>query len=81
MRVEPIPLTVVHSGMLTAFGYDAESQTLALQFRSGKIHHYGDVPPKVWEELKLAASLGQYFQNHIRDKFPSQAVSYERKEQ
>lgn len=43
---------------------------LELEFHSGEIYEYFDVPPHVHDELMAADSLGGYFARHIRDQYP-----------
>lgn len=56
----------VSSSNLAAVGYDPETQTLAIEFKSGGTYEYYDVPQQVFDGLLSAGSLGQYFQSNIR---------------
>ena len=49
--------------------YDANAQTLAVTFTSGKKYLYVEVPLEVAHELQTAPSLGQYFNWRIRDQY------------
>lgn len=66
-----IALQPVISGNLKAVGYDAATETLDVQFASGRTYRYSDVPAKVHEELIGAESIGSYFARNVRPKFPS----------
>lgn len=59
----------VNSSNIAAIGYDPETQTLAIEFRSGGTYEYYDVPEQVFQGLRSAASHGQYFQNNIRGRY------------
>ena len=59
-------LHAVTSANLAAIGYDPDSKTLAVRFRSGALWHYVGVPAKVYAELHAAKSHGRYFGLHIR---------------
>lgn len=59
----------VSSSNLAAVGYDPETQTLAVEFRSGGTYEYYDVPQQVFDGLLSAASHGQYFQSNIRGSY------------
>ena len=41
-----IQMTEVKSAALKAWGYDPVSRTLAIRFKSDRVHHYLDVPPE-----------------------------------
>jgi len=55
------------SSQLAAFGYDAQTKTLEIWFKStGTTYHYFDVPPEVFDALKAAPSKGSYFIRNIK---------------
>ena len=62
--------TAVESTTLAAVGYDEAQNALELEFRSGAIYHYFDVPVDVHEQLLKASSRGGYFNRVIRGRFP-----------
>ena len=50
--------------------YDHGTQTLSVWFRpSGRRYDYEAVPPDIYAGLQNAFSKGQYFNEHIRDRF------------
>lgn len=66
-----IALTPVDSHLLQAYGYDADSQTLAVQFpnrgdKPGDIYHYFDFPAEAWADFRAAESKGKFFGAHIK---------------
>lgn len=61
--MERIP---VDSSNISSIGFDEESNTLEVEFRSGAIYQYFDVPLAVFEGLSDADSKGQYFAQHIK---------------
>lgn len=63
----PVPLS---STTLASAAYDSQQQVLQLEFRSGAMYQYFDVPESIYQELLLADSHGTYFNYHIRDAFP-----------
>lgn len=67
-----IGMEVVASSMLRAIGYDAETQTVSVQFKNGDIWHYTEVPQDVYDYVRLAPSVGSAFVQYIRDTFPSE---------
>ena len=62
-------VTAVESTTLAAFAYDDARGILQLEFRSGLIYHYFDVPASVHEALLCAPSKGKYFNRAVRDRF------------
>ena len=62
-------LQPVNSSNLAGVGYDAESQTLTIEFRKSDTYEFYDVPESVYQELMSAGSLGEYFANSIRGKY------------
>ena len=64
MKREP-----VESRTMRSVGYELRSQILEIEFQSGAVYEYLDVPRKVHEELMSAESKGQYFNSEIRDDY------------
>ena len=58
---------VVESTTMRSIGYDRTEQVLEVEFQSGDIYQYLDVPPAIYKELSDAESKGQYFNSEIRD--------------
>ena len=46
--------------------------TLEIRFQSGTVYHYFTVQPGIYHDVLEASSCGQCFNEHIRDRFPSQ---------
>ncbi|MDP3351848.1 MAG: KTSC domain-containing protein [Hydrogenophaga sp.] len=58
------------SSQIMAFGYDADSQTLAIKFApKGTVYHYAEVPQQVFDDMKTAASKGTFFGSTIRGRY------------
>lgn len=66
---------VVESSSLRSIGYDKATHTLEVEFTSGSIYRYVDVPDSVWFEMRHATSKGKFFQDRVRDTFSSEKVS------
>ena len=64
MERQPVTSTDIRS-----IGYDGESLTLEIEFHSGGIYQYFDVPETVHRDLISASSHGGYFHRHIRDQY------------
>jgi hypothetical protein len=68
-NVNTIPLMACESSMLHAYGYDAATQTLAVQFKNGtKVAQYRGITPDDFAALEAADSIGKHFGRHIRGR-------------
>lgn len=65
---------LVSSSAIASVGYDRKSRTLELEFSSGGVYDYYEVPPKVYEELMSAESKGRFVSERIRGQYPSERV-------
>jgi len=63
------PLLKNTSHVIKSFDYDEKTQTLRVEFNNGSVYKYHDVPDSVYQELKIAPSVGQYFNMHVREKY------------
>ena len=62
-----IALCPCSSSQISHYGYDKDTQTLALKFKhGGSVYHYDSVPPAMYEELCQAKSIGKFFGQHIK---------------
>jgi hypothetical protein len=59
----------VQSSDLASVGYDARQRILEIEFRSGGIYRYLEVPAAIHDQLLAAESKGRFFAAHIRDQF------------
>ena len=67
--------TPVTSSHLRSIGYDAATQILEVEFISGEVYQYQDVPGGEYRNLLDASSHGQYFNEHIKDTYQAQRVT------
>jgi hypothetical protein len=67
--------TTVSSSNIASIGYDASSQVLEVQFRSGSVYQYSDVPASVHQALMMASSHGSYFNQYVKGRFRYWQVS------
>lgn len=59
----------VQSTDLRAVRYDDDALVLEIEFNSGGVYQYLDVPPSVFAELMGAESKGKYFHANIKDNY------------
>ena len=64
---------------MNSVGYESKSKILEIEFRSGAVYQYLDVPKKVHEGLRRAKSKGQYFNDEIRDEYAFVRVGAKRR--
>jgi len=78
-----IPLLPIESRQLAAIGYDATTETLAIQFKNwkgetGSTYHYGNFTAADFAAFQAAESKGKHFGAHIKpnaEKFPYKKVA------
>lgn len=61
----------LQSASLKTAAYQQQGAWLELEFRNGTIYRYFRVPVEIYQELLQAQSKGQYFNQHIRNRFPT----------
>lgn len=59
----------VSSSDLSSVGYDATTQTLEIQFKSGSVYQYYGVPSGIFNGLLSASSHGTYFDRFIKHTY------------
>jgi len=67
----------VKSSVIAALEYDSETNVLEVEFRTGRLYRYFLIPPKVYEALLHAQSIGEYFNREIRDRYRCVEVTEE----
>jgi hypothetical protein len=58
--------TPVISSNLASVGYDSRQQILEIEFNSGSIYQYFNVPVHIYNGLMSADSHGRYFDANIK---------------
>ena len=61
----------VHSRALAAVGYSRRLRALEVEFISGAVYRYSNVPPQIYRDLLSAASKAQFYDTNVRGHFPS----------
>lgn len=60
----------VTSSAISSVGYDDRSSVLEVQFASGAVYDYLNVPKKVYRALLKASSKGSFVSRRVRDRYP-----------
>ena len=56
----------VSSSSICSVGYDPKTHTLEIEFHTGTIYQYYNVPENIYQGLMNVGSHGQYFHQNIR---------------
>ena len=59
----------VESTTMRSVGYDQTNQVLEIEFHTGMIYQYPDIPLVIYKALLEAESKGRYFNSEIRDTY------------
>src|ERR1700729_3919293 len=60
----------VRSSSLARLSYDRQPAILQVEFRDGTAYQYAGVPLMTYLDLLRADSMGAFFNQHIRSRFP-----------
>lgn len=63
----PMKRLALQSSVIRSAGYDPSRHTLEIEFTSGHIYDYYDVPRRLYRGLLTALSHGRYFDGFIRN--------------
>jgi len=58
------------SSVIRHYHYDPAERALELLFVSGRRYRYHGVPRETYAGMRRAFSKGEYFNEHIRDRYP-----------
>lgn len=59
----------VQSSVLKSAGYSGTGKILELEFATGHVYQYLDVPEKRYKGLLQAASKGKYYNRYIKNEY------------
>ena len=59
----------VSSSNLASIGYDSQTLTLEVCFKSGRIYQYFDVPENIYDGLRATGSPGGYLNRNVKGNF------------
>lgn len=67
--------TPLSSSAVVSAAYDPKSQTLELEFSSGRIYQYADVPQGAYDWLLRSESKGAFVSRMINDRYAYRDVT------
>ena len=62
------------SSNISSVGYDSATETLEVEFWSGSVYQYYNVPENMYEQLMQSSSKGRFLHVHIRNTYPYSRV-------
>jgi uncharacterized protein len=66
--------TTVNSSNIKSIGYNSQSATLEVEFTSGDVYQYFNVPEYLYQQFLHASSHGQFLNENIRYNYRYQKV-------
>lgn len=57
------------SSNIAGFDYDSARRVLTVEFKNGARYDYFDVPDQAFEQMKVAASKGQFLAQNIKGQY------------
>ena len=66
----------VASSDIAAIGYDPVTETLEVEFLSGSIYQYYNVPENMYDQLMKGSSKGRFLNTYIKTAYPYSRVGY-----
>jgi hypothetical protein len=62
------------SSVVTAIRYDATTSTLRVIYVSGSIYDYKHVPEKIYKDMRVASSKGEFLNKHIKPNYEFEKI-------
>lgn len=67
-------LLVTNSSNIVSAGYSATTSIMEVEFQSGKVYQYLDVPETIYQDFMTAESKGEFFHDNILKEFDFREV-------
>lgn len=64
----------VESTMIRSLGFDSSSSTLEVEFNSGAVWQYFDVPESLYYDMKSSGSCGKFFNANVKGQYTESQV-------
>jgi hypothetical protein len=65
----------VQSKDLRSVGYNEDLKILEIEFNSGGVYQYSNVPPEIYSNLMTAPSKGKFFHANVKNNYPYRSVA------
>ncbi len=73
-EIEKMERELVSSSTILSVGYDAASETLEVEFKSGGVYQYYNVPEPIHQQFMESSSKGQFHHTYIKNGYPCSKV-------
>ena len=60
----------VASSNIASIGYDANTETLEVEFLNGSVYQYYNVPRNMYDQLIAEGSKGRFLNTYIKNAYP-----------
>jgi len=64
----------VKSSNIASIGYESLKSLLEIEFTTGSVYQYFNVPQRAWDNIMKAKSKGYYFAQYIKHNFKYERV-------
>ena len=72
------PIFTTRSTSIHRVDYNEQEKSLDIEFRSGNVYRYRDVPPRLWKVFELyiecEGSPGSFFNEYIKSQYSSEKI-------
>lgn len=72
------PIFTARSSTIHRVDYNEAEKTLDIEFRSGNVYRYSDVPLRLWKVFQLyiecEGSPGSFFNEYIKSQYSSEKI-------
>jgi hypothetical protein len=73
------PVFTTKSSTIHRVEYNEKEKTMEIEFRSGNVYRYYDVPPRLWKVFQLyiecEGSAGSFFNEYVKKQFTSEKLN------
>lgn len=64
----------VESSNIKSIGYETETKTLKVEYKSGYLYEYDNVPANVFDDLLESVSKGKYMNQVVKGQYNGRRV-------
>jgi hypothetical protein len=72
------PVFTTKSSTIHKVDYNENEKTLEIEFRSGNVYRYYNVPARMWKVFRLyiecEGSAGSFFNEYVKNQFTSEKI-------
>ena len=72
--IPTLELSPVDSSQISKVGYSEEHKVLAVEFNTGTLYYYKDVPKEMHEKMLKADSVGRFLNQQIKGDYEYERI-------